>query len=330
MCSVVCMSRAKKRVVNIELYEDAVKVFGSGTFELKDVIKEIARSYTLEYKFVEGENVWVVTGSREKLTKFVEDLQVEAGNRGLEVNIEIKDKHVTPKIIYEESLLEKLVEIGFDVKTVGVLYGAPLLGKTRLALRLARELNRQMGLTPRFIVTEPNYLQKYKGKALIDYVVEEFGRDSVVFCSNVHEVIYNVEKKIDKNCFIVLDSVGAISKMLSLEYYKRGGFEPLALAPRVIPLVNAIVQLVAQKTLEKEATALIIAHEQRVIGRGGEGGGLWYGEDGKPSFGGRALHDCTYVWRMLPTNDPKTRIIRCVLHRLDPTVERKEVTVKIL
>jgi len=321
------MSTTKKKPIHVKIISDnKVELSGKGTFEIKETIKELAKALELKYRFDDEREVWVIEG--DKVLEFVSELQKESLGK-VEVIIEKveeedKSRHIKPQIIYEEKLLEKVTEyLGFDINTVGVLYGPPMAGKTRFSIALAKEVKEVLGLKPLFLVTEPNWLFRHKGKSFMEYVSELFGRDSVKYCKTTHELLTFLRKGIESNAFIVVDSIGAISQRFLAKYIiERGEVEAIVATPRVVPFVNALTYYIANECLEKGATALLIAHEQQLINRN------FFTEDTKPSFGSRAIHSCTYIWRMFRDREGNTKI-KCVVHRLDKSYEGREIEVKL-
>ena len=322
------MSSKRKKTINVVFGDGKLTISGLATLDIKESIKEIAKSMDLKYKFDEDIDAWVIEGDRDKLVEYINELRKEAQGFGIDVVVEMRDEpKVKPQVIYEEKedILEKVASIGFDVNTVGVLFGTALVGKTRFAIKLAEALKERMGLTPKFLVTETNWLFKVKDKPFIEMVREKFGSDSVMYCRTTRELLTSLKKSIESNAFVVVDSIGAISqRFLTRFIIERGEEETIVVAPRVIPFVNAITQYIAESCLEKGATALLIAHEQQLINR------KFFTEDTKPSFGSRALHSCTYIWKMYI--DPKTneRKIKCVVHRFDQSYIGKEIVIKLL
>lgn len=320
---------SRKKTITVKfLSENLLSLSGKALIDVRDILKDIAKKLDLSYRYNEEKQQWEIEGSKDKLLSFLHEFQKEIEEKGLiivrEEEIEEEKTMRKPVIIYEENLLELLSrELGFDINTVGVLYGKALVGKTRFSIKLAKALANELGLKPRFLVTEINWFFKHKGKSFYDIAIEEFGKESVYFCKTSKELISNLLKILDKDVFIVVDSVGAISQSFLAKYVlEKGEEESIVVTPRVIPFVNAITYTIAVNCIEKGATALLIAHEQELINR------KFFMEDTKPSFGSRALHSCTYIWRMY--EDSRGRLkLKCIVHRGIKELKGKEIEIRI-
>jgi len=240
------------------------------------------------------------------------------------------------------SIIEQLKEIGFEEKTAGVLFGLPNVGKTRLGIAIAKEF-RMKEKPVKFIVTEANWFQAYRGKSIYNEVVEEFGSESVFIVDEIHK-IFDVD--IPDEAFVFVDSLGAIhlnlvakftvetlrsikiSLMEDIKELVPEGHERLSRALKsvtlpftsnIVSIINSIVHTLTLKTLRKNGTILFVAHAcgqptepyRKLINY-------------KPSYGVRAGHSLLYEWFMRTPNE-----IMCVVHRLDESLNGKRIFIKL-
>ena len=141
-------SRSRKKRMNIDfLGKNEIKITGS-TFDIKEDIKKLAKELNLTYKFNEMEDAWLISG--EAISDFVKEIQSIAKAHDIETIVKLeseeeekKKEEVKGLIIHEEALLDRLRSIGFCTRSVGVIYGPPLVGKSRLALRMAMDMARR-------------------------------------------------------------------------------------------------------------------------------------------------------------------------------------------
>jgi len=171
----------------------------------------------------------------------------------------------------------------FDGNTIKLVYGKAGVGKTRLALAIAKR-DTEAGRDVIYISTELN------NDPLIDAISK--------YVTNVMPIykpyeVFNTLKRmtIDPGDVIIIDSLGGIRENW-VTFYGRGNVSDTAPTNR---LIASIVHLLALRWVQtkRQIKVILITHESPAVGR------LWYGEDGAPTTAQHSMHDVSMVVRIV-------------------------------
>jgi len=171
----------------------------------------------------------------------------------------------------------------FDGNKIKLVYGKAGVGKTRLALAIAKR-DTEAGRDVFYISTELN------NDPMIDAISK--------YVTNVMPIykpyeVFNTLKRmtIDPGDVIIVDSLGGIRENWTT-FYGRGNTSDTAPTNR---LITSIVHLLALRWVQtkRQIKVILITHESPAIGR------LWYGEDGAPTTAQHSMHDVSMVIRIL-------------------------------
>ncbi len=306
-----------KRKVTAIVSGSVVTLTGA-TALISDDIKELAKEYGLEYTWDGEKKTWTIKGDR--ISEFIQQLQERAASKK---NIELA---ITEGEVKEErvSLLGLFKSIGFQPRSVGLMFGPPFAGKTTSLVYLAKELLDQGLVSNAYIIlTEPNVLEGEEPQ--IERIKKVLGSDRVLYfdfdtgdtpdLESLIKKAFELEDLVVKiiestqNAFIVVDGLGeTILSMLhdALRLYSGG---TMTAAPRISPIVSSHVDRIAKKAVKRGHTVIYTTHLTQLPQNQ-----AWFGLNAKPSFSNRALHSVLYVWR-ISENPDKTRSIYVVAHR---------------
>jgi hypothetical protein len=305
-----------KRKVTATVSGNVVALTGA-TALISDDIKELADKYGLKRTWDGEKRVWVVEGDR--VSEFLQQLQDRASKKNIEFTAaegEVKEEKV--------SLLETLKGAGFQLRSVGLVFGPPFAGKTTLTTYLAKELLDQGLVSNAYVIlTEPNVWQGTEPQ--IERIKKMLGEDRVLYFDfdtgdtpDLEDLIkkaFELEDLVGKvvestqNAFIVVDGLGEVILSIlhdALRLYSGG---VMAAAPRISPVVSSHANRIANKAVKRGHTIIYTTHLTQL-----PQGQAWFGLNVKPSFANRALHSVLYVWR-ISENPDKTRSIYVVAHR---------------
>jgi adenosyl cobinamide kinase/adenosyl cobinamide phosphate guanylyltransferase len=171
----------------------------------------------------------------------------------------------------------------FDGNKIKLVYGKAGVGKTRLALAIAKR-DTEAGRDVFYISTELN------NDPMIDAISK--------YVTNVMPIykpyeVFNTLKRmtIDPGDVIIIDSLGGIRENWTT-FYGRGNTSDTAPTNR---LITSIVHLLALRWVQtkRQIKVILITHESPAIGK------LWYGEDGAPTTAQHSMHDVSMVVRIL-------------------------------
>jgi len=171
----------------------------------------------------------------------------------------------------------------FDGNKIKLVYGKAGVGKTRLALAIAKR-DTEAGRDVFYISTELN------NDPLIDAISK--------YVTNVMPIykpyeVFNTLKRmtIDPGDVIIIDSLGGIRENW-VAFYGRGNLGDTAPTNR---LIANIVHLLALRWVQtkRQIKVILITHESPAVGK------LWYGEDGAPTTAQHSMHDVSMVIRIL-------------------------------
>jgi len=306
-----------KRKVTATVSGNVVSLTGA-TALISDDIKELADEYGLKRTWDGEKRVWVVEGDR--VSEFLQQLQDRASRK----NIEFTTAEGEVKEEIKVSLLELLKGAGFQLRSVGLMFGPPFAGKTTLVVYLAKELLAQGLVSNAYVIlTEPNVLEGEEPQ--IERIKKILGEDRVLYfdfdtggtpdLETLIKKAFELEDQIGKvvestqNAFIAIDGLGeVILSMLhdALRLYSGG---VMAAAPRISPVVSSHANRIANKAAKRGHTIIYTTHLTQLPQNQ-----TWFGLNVKPSFANRALHSVLYVWR-ISENPDKTRSIYVVAHR---------------
>jgi len=171
----------------------------------------------------------------------------------------------------------------FDGNKIKLVYGKAGVGKTRLALAIAKR-DTEAGRDVFYISTELN------NDPMIDAISK--------YVTNVMPIykpyeVFNTLKRmtIDPGDVIIIDSLGGIRENWTT-FYGRGNTSDTAPTNR---LITSIVHLLALRWVQtkRQIKVILITHESPAIGK------LWYGEDGAPTTAQHSMHDVSMAVRVL-------------------------------
>ena len=171
----------------------------------------------------------------------------------------------------------------FDKNLVYMMYGKAGVGKTRLAVSIAKR-DLESGRDVIYVSTELN------NDPMIDAIKK--------YATNVMPIYkpYEVFNALKHTTFepgdvIIIDSLGGIRENW-VAFYGRGNLSDTAPTNR---LIANIVHLLSLKWVQskRQIKVILITHESPSVGR------LWYGEDGAPTTAQHSMHDVSMVVRIV-------------------------------
>ena len=171
----------------------------------------------------------------------------------------------------------------FDGDRINLVYGKAGVGKTRLAISIAKR-DLESGRDVIYISTELN------NDPMIDAIKK--------YATNVMPIykpyeVFNTLKHmtIEPGDVIIIDSLGGIRENW-ISYYGRGNVSDTAPTNR---LIANIVHLLALRWVQtkRQIKVILITHESPAVGK------LWHGEDGAPTTAQHSMHDVSMVIRVL-------------------------------
>ena len=171
----------------------------------------------------------------------------------------------------------------FDGNKIKLVYGKAGVGKTRLALAIAKR-DTEAGRDVFYISTELN------NDPMIDAISKYV--TSVMPIYKPYEVFNTLKRMtIDPGDVIIIDSLGGIRENWTT-FYGRWNTSDTAPTNR---LITSIVHLLALRWVQtkRQIKVILITHESPAIGK------LWYGEDGAPTTAQHSMHDVSMVIRIL-------------------------------
>ena len=315
-----------RRKITIEWVGDNEVRLSGATALVRESIKDGAKAHGVKAEWNEEGGFWRVTGDKNALNEFLNDLQSKARDR-IEFITSTKrgeraEEQPQPQVQVQVqpqqeggSLIDIVRKAGFSRKSITLLFAFAGVGKTTFSAWLAHELL-EAGLVKNavMILTEPNVLEgeepQIEGIKKLVPNVEYTG-------PYVSKVIKTAIKVLSENTdtFVVIDSIGAVSLKMStdimLSTMRREGDvgEVLVAVPRVSPVISGLAQEIALYVTQNNNTVLITSHEQQMINK------TWNKESAKPSFTARATHSVYAVWRLILDDATDTRYLKVVVHR---------------
>ena len=171
----------------------------------------------------------------------------------------------------------------FDKDIIYLVYGKAGVGKTRLAVSIAKR-DLESGRDVVYISTELNNdpmidaIRKYATNVMPIYKPYE------VFNTLKHTTI-------EPGDVVIIDSLGGIRENWVV-MYGRSNTSDIAPTNR---LIASIVHLLALRWIQtkRQIKVILITHESPAVGK------LWYGEDGSPTTAQHSMHDVSMVIRIL-------------------------------
>jgi Cdc6-like AAA superfamily ATPase len=171
----------------------------------------------------------------------------------------------------------------FDGNRIDLVYGKAGVGKTRLALAIAKR-DVENGRNVIYISTELN------NDPLID-AISKFATD-VMPIYKPYDVFNTIKRMSFKpGDVVIIDSLGGIRENW-VTFYGRGNLGDTAPTNR---LIASIVHLLALRWVQtkRQIKVVLITHESPAVGK------LWYGEDGVPTTAQHSIHDMSMVIRIV-------------------------------
>jgi len=171
----------------------------------------------------------------------------------------------------------------FDKDLVYLKYGKAGVGKTRLALAIAKR-NAEASRDVIYISTELN------NDPLMDSI-----RKFVTEVMPIYKPydVFNTLKRMtfEPGDVIIVDSLGGIRENW-VAFYGRGNLSDTAPTNR---LIANIVHLLALRWVQtkRQIKVILITHESPAVGK------MWHGEDGAPTTAQHSIHDVSMVIRVL-------------------------------
>jgi hypothetical protein len=171
----------------------------------------------------------------------------------------------------------------FDKDIIYLVYGKAGVGKTRLAVSIAKR-DLESGRDVVYISTELN------NDPMIDAIRK--------YATNVMPIYkpYEVFNTLKHTTFepgdvVIIDSLGGIRENW-VAFYGRGNLSDTAPTNR---LIANIVHLLALRWVQtkRQIKVILITHESPSVGK------LWHGEDGAPTTAQHSVHDISMVIRIV-------------------------------
>ena len=222
-----------------------------------------------------------------------------------ETRNEIAEQRASPE--KPESIVRFLELHGLTIKPPMVLliYGPPKVGKTVLALQIARELD----LPTKVFYAEPNYKNPDFQELLKKYMPRQIDLQEI----SKPWFIFYMDKYVKDNKFVVIDSVSAIGEMVGDELKT---FENLVYTSRTALVGRRIAFRMQRLAAEKNLIVVLIA---QATGSPQKYKGVSY----KPSMTMKSMHYTDYDILLEPVNMVQRRLT-IVNARPKPWLEGKK------
>ena len=211
-----------------------------------------------------------------------------------------------------ESLSSSLGSVGvhLESRTVVNVFGPPMVGKSVLAILLARSVAKRVVV----LATEPSYEEPRYLKFLAEAVGFEPDVRYVKYFSQARDAFREL-----RDCAVVVDSVSALADRETAYWLSRTA-EPRVVAARVVPQTRALALTARLWANEREGFAVLVTHATSTAGAFRYRGLA----DLKPSLAMRAGHYVDYEL-LLTVEDDGTRVLTVVASRTTPWAEGKQV-----
>ena len=210
--------------------------------------------------------------------------------------------------------LEIFRQAGIDVRPGSciTLYGAPGLGKTCLALALAKALGRPTVL----IATEPNMADGEFIKFAMRYAPGDVDFQDLTDRPTTGKVWYRIQKAMERGgpVTLIVDSLSALVDAIAVA---EGQTDPRVLAARTSTAVRTIAYLARQCANRTGGTSILIAQASSTAGAQPYRGR--FAE--RPAFTRRVDHYVSHEALLAMDVDAGQRVLTCTLNRSNPWLE---------
>jgi len=214
-----------------------------------------------------------------------------------------------------ESLSSALGSVGvhLEFRTVVNVFGPPMVGKSVLAVLLARSVAKRVVV----LAAEPSYEEPRYLKFLAEAVGFEPDVRYVKYFSQARDSFREL-----RDCAVVVDSVSALADR-EAAYWLTKSAEPRVIAARVVPQTRALALVARLWANEREGFVVLVTHATSTAGAFRYRGLA----DLKPSLAMRAGHYVDYEL-LLTVEDDGTRVLTVVASRTTPWAEGRQLQLK--
>ena len=212
-------------------------------------------------------------------------------------------------------LVGSLSSIGvyLEPRTVINVFGPPMVGKSVLAVLLARSVAKRVVV----LAAEPSYEEPRYLRFLAEAVGFEPDVRYVKYFSQTRDAFREL-----RDCAVVVDSVSALADR-ETAYWLSRTTEPRVVAARVVPQTRALALAARLWANEREGFAVLVTHATSTAGAFRYRGLA----ELKPSLAMRAGHYVDYEL-LLTVEEDGTRVLTVVASRTTPWAEGRQVLLK--
>jgi len=200
-----------------------------------------------------------------------------------------------------------------EPRTVINVFGPPMVGKSVLAVLLARSVAKRVVV----LAAEPSYEEYKYLKLLVEATGFEPEVRHVRYFSQARDAFREL-----RDCAVVVDSVSALADR-EMAYWLGKTAEPRVVAARIVPMTRALALAARLWANEREGVVILVTHATSTAGAFKYRGIA----DLKPSLAMRAGHYVDYEL-LLTVEEDGTRVLTVVASRTTPWAEGRQVLLK--
>jgi len=203
------------------------------------------------------------------------------------------------------------------------IFGLPMVGKSCMALAIARELQERNKMDIFVLAVEPSYGDEEYKRLIGDFLGSANYR--IDYVDTVGKILYRIHK-VDKPTVIIVDSISALADAIAETYARRGITEPRVIAGHVAPALRYIARGLKTVCGQTGSIGILISHATSTAGTGNYRGVVPY----RPSLSARAGHYLSYeVFMDFHPEKKDLRIMVVTAARAFPEIEGNTVTFRL-
>jgi len=221
----------------------------------------------------------------------------------------------SPTPSHPESLSSALGSVGvyLEPRTVVNIFGPPMVGKSVLAILLAKTVAKRVVV----LAAEPSYEEPRYLKLLTEATGFEPDVRHVKYFSQARDAFREL-----RDCAIVVDGVSALADR-EMAYWLTRTTEPRVVAARIVPQTRALALAARMWANEREGFVVLVTHATSTAGA------FRYRSlvDLKPSLAMRAGHYIDYEL-LLTVEEDGIRVLTVVASRATPWAEGRQLMLR--